>query len=254
MSVLPLLLAVVAVLGAGGVIAWVMLGRTPAPAVAPTQPQVVETTPRPLPEEATAPVSAETSPSLRELLAGLSSHASFAQWLEAKDLFRRVVAAVNQVADGESPRPSVPFLAPSSPFSTLERDGKTYVDPRSFARYDGAAAAFASIDTAKLAAAWGRFKPVLDAAYAEIGRPRTTFDQRLVQALDLLLDVPVPTAELEVYADDQLFLFTDTKLEELSAPQKHLLRMGPKNMETVQRKLRELKAALPLPTKTASRP
>jgi hypothetical protein len=42
-------------------------------------------------------------------------------------------------------------------------------------------------------------------------------------------------------------VLVDSKIEEMSPPQKHLLRMGPENVQLIQAKLRELARALGFP-------
>jgi hypothetical protein len=52
---------------------------------------------------------------------------------------------------------------------------------------------------------------------------------------------------VEVRAQGALYAYASPELEGLSRAQKHLLRMGPQNMQTLQAKLRELQGALGLP-------
>ena len=48
----------------------------------------------------------------------------------------------------------------------------------------------------------------------------------------------------ELVRKEANWIFADAELENLSALQKQLLRMGPENAEILQRKARELRAAL----------
>ena len=55
------------------------------------------------------------------------------------------------------------------------------------------------------------------------------------------LTIPTP---VEVYRDSVMYKYKDERIEELSLPQKQLLRLGPDNMRRVKAKLRDLKASL----------
>ena len=71
-----------------------------------------------------------------------------------------------------------------------------------------------------------------------------SFDGKLKDAIDVLLDtheVPVP---VEVFTDSVMYKFADSRLESLPAPQKQLLRTGPENMRRIKAKLREIKETL----------
>jgi hypothetical protein len=194
----------------------------------------------------------ESDPQVRTQLAGVSSDPLWKAWLEQVDLVRRFTAAVQQVAEGDSPRASVPFLAPVGTFLVHEpRRGPATIDPKSYQRYDAVAAAFASIDAPKAAAAYRAIHPLLDRAWRELGSPGTRFDDALARAVDRLVQVPVPKGDVEVVPRGALWAFKDDALEQRTAAEKHLLRMGPTNMQRIQVKLRELQGALGLPAPPA---
>ena len=124
----------------------------------------------------------------------------------------------------------------------------TVIAPESFARYDFVVRVFSSLDTQASARVYRTLKPLIDEAYKEISRPGQRFDQTLAGALQKLLDTPVPTGELEVVDTPGVnYAYAAPELEQLSAAQKHLLRMGPANARAIQTKLRELQGALALP-------
>lgn len=181
---------------------------------------------------------------LRGELAGVGSDPAWLAWLDEKDLARRFVSAVSLIAEGDSPRPVLPFLAPGGSFKASEREGVTFVDPRSYARYDKVAQVVDSLDAARAGAAYRALRPLLDQAYQEIAPPGAKLDAVLARAMDRLLAVPVPEGDVELVSKGLVYTFADPTLEERSAAEKHLLRMGPENQRKVQAKLRELRAAL----------
>lgn len=88
----------------------------------------------------------------------------------------------------------------------------------------------------------------MESAYREIGEPGTTFEPVLARALQRLINTPVPDEEIAVqYGKDGVICkFVNGSLEALSPAQKHLVRMGPKNMRLIQNKLKEIESALHL--------
>jgi hypothetical protein len=189
----------------------------------------------------------ESDGRVRDLTGRLSSEPEFAKWLQEKDLVRRFTAAVNNVAEGASPRMVLGFLAPAGSFEVAGARGKTTIDPRSYARYDTVARVFGSLDAQGAGSVYRELKPLIDQAHGEIAPPGQTFDKTFSQAIQHLLAVPVPEGAVEVQPQGALYAYASPELEGLSRAQKHLLRMGPENMRTVQAKLRELQSALGLP-------
>ncbi|AKQ66252.1 hypothetical protein A176_003164 [Myxococcus hansupus] len=192
--------------------------------------------------------------SLTEQDAEIRSHASqlspdpeLARWMNEKDLVRRFTAAVTSIAEGASPRTMLGFLAPTGAFSVTEVDGTTVIDPASYARYDTVARVIGSIDTQSAASVYRELKPLIDQANAEIAPPGQTFNSSLSAAIQHLLKVPVQEGPVEVIPEGALHAYAAPELEDLSPAQKHLLRMGPKNMRLIQAKLRDLKSSLGLP-------
>jgi hypothetical protein len=194
-----------------------------------------------------------TDPRVRDLLGGLSSDAEFLRWLSAEDLARRFTAATNLVAEGQSPRLPLSFMAPNGGFRAAKRSGRTVMAPESHARYDGVARAVASVDAKAAQRVYQELKPLLDAAHAEIAPTGQRLEQSLAQAIGRLTRVEVPRGPVELTPRGALYAYADPNLEALGAAEKHLLRMGPENMRKVQAKLSELSVALGLPSPEQAR-
>jgi hypothetical protein len=209
--------------------------------------------PRPLATtDAAAPAAAGPLPALdesdgyvRQLAAALSSHPELARWLAQAALVRTLTAIVANVAEGETPRPHLLFLAPAQRFRATGARGRHVVaDAAGFAGYDRFADAVASVDAAAAAAAYHTLEPLFDAAYRDLGHPEGGFRPALDAAITALLAVPVPPANAELVPHAIGFRWADPALEGLTAAQKQFLRIGPRNVPLVQAKLRELRAAL----------
>ncbi|GMU01699.1 hypothetical protein KH5H1_58190 [Corallococcus caeni] len=225
--------------------------RTPEPPPAPA-PETAQPSP-PAPPAPPAVQLSGTDPRVRDLLKGLSSDADFARWLAAEDLVRRFAASANLIADGQSPRMPLSFMAPAGPFRVTKRQGRTVAAPESHTRYDGVTRVITSLDAKTAGQVYQELKPLLDAAHAELAPPGRSLDETLSQAIGRLTRVPVPKAPVELAPKGALYVYADPSLEALSAAEKHLLRMGPENMRKVQAKLTELAAALGLPSAEQAR-
>lgn len=253
------LIVVFAVLGllVGAGLGWYLFRSlsAPPPAAPSSSPPVAEAPPAPTQPEATQPPAERLPPlgqsdaRVRELVGALSSLPELQKWLAAEDLVRRFATAVGNIAEGESPRAALSFLAPQGAFQVVERDGRTVIAPESFARYDVVARVVSSLDAQASARVYRTLKPLIDEASKEISRPGQRFDQTLARSIQNLLDTPIPEGDLEVVDTPGVnYVYAAPELEQLSAAQKHLLRMGPANARALQAKLRELRSALELPT------
>jgi hypothetical protein len=87
-----------------------------------------------------------------------------------------------------------------------------------------------------------RFYPLFQQAYQSLGYPNGYFNDRLVVTIDNLLAAPDIVTDIALVRPNVMYQFADPKLEELSAGQKLMLRMGPVNAAIVKAKLRELRA------------
>jgi hypothetical protein len=221
--------------------------ETPAAATeAPPEPD------RPLgapPEPIEVPPLDETDPIVRELVRKLSSHPRVVAWLATKDLVRGFTASVVNVSEGNVPRTHLAVLKPSSSFRMVEREGRAYVDPQSYQRYNALADAVASVDPLDAARLYSTLKPRIEEAYRELGFPEGSFDRALERALVRMLETPfVKDPILLTPLDEGIgYGFADPRLEALSDAQKQLLRMGSRNALMIQGSLREIAVALGIP-------
>lgn len=238
------LLPALGVLAAGLAVVALVPSESPPPMpprVALPEPAPMLDPPVPLPPRA------ESDGRLAELLGALSTRAEWRAWLSQDDLLTRFVAAVDNLAEGKSPRAHVPFLAPNQPFLAVERGGREYVDPASWARWNAATAVVESVDPKTLARVYRTLAPLADAAYRAFGYPERRFDDVLGRALDRIVGVPVPAGEIELVAKGAIWAYADPRLEALAPGDKQLLRLGPDNLARVQSRARALREALRTP-------
>jgi flagellar basal body-associated protein FliL len=201
---------------------------------------------KPLKDEPVEPIDVSLDDSdsvIRDLIRGLSTHPKLADWVVTTDLVRKFVAAVDNIASGQSPRAHVDFFKTKGNFKVVEKSGRIYIDPSSYSRYKPVAEAFGSFDTAGSVRLFRQLRPVIQEAYRDLGYPDQVFQDTLVRAIQELLRVPV-VKDVLVQKKVISYEMIDPRLEKLSQAQKHLLRMGPENVQKIQSKLRELASAL----------
>ncbi len=206
------------------------------------------------PEEAEVeplPVDLDESDELVRKLAGeLSSHPRLAVWLMTDELIRNFVAAVDNIANGQSPKPQIDFFKPEGNFLVTEEGGDIFIDPESYQRYDVVAEVFQSLDTKGCVTLYKQLEPAIQEAYKDLGYPERDFHITLKKAIEELLKTPVLEESIQVEKDVITYKMVDSELESLSQAQKHLLRMGPENVRKIQAKLRDIAQALGFQEKT----
>jgi hypothetical protein len=200
------------------------------------------------PESVVVPPLAESDPLVRQLVAQLSSHPRVAAWLTTDGLIRNFTVVVGNVSEGRSPASHLRSVAPGGQFRVVTQNGVQFVDARSYQRYDSLADAVASLDAAGSARLYATVKPRVEEAAAELGYAEGSFDRMLEKAIVSLLSTPVPSENLAVHPHGAVvYSYADEDLESLTGAQKHLLRMGPRNVRLVKEKLREIAIALGIP-------
>jgi hypothetical protein len=215
----------------------------PAPVAASAAPVDVE----PL-EPLTLPPLDETDAIVRQMVAQLSAHPAVAAWLATDQLIRNFTLVVLNLAEGRMPAQQLRALAPAETFRVLESNGRIVIDARSYTRYDALAVAVSGLDARGTARLYATLEPrILDAA-REVGYTSEDFDPVLERTLVELLRAPIVEGDVELRQKIVSYAFADPTLEALSPAQRQLLRMGPRNVRTVQAKLREIALALGIPS------
>jgi hypothetical protein len=229
----------------GGLVVFFYWRPLPFPRSAPEQPRLaVEAPARQVPPEfGPVPALDESDEFVRALVRQLSSHPALVTWLASDRLVRSMTVVVDKVAIGSSPARELRAVGPKAPFEVAGSGNDLHIDPRSYTRYDTFANVIDSIDTEGAARAYRRLRPLFQQALDELGYTNLSFDGRLALALGRLVDTPVPDGDVGVRQTSVTYQFADPDLEALSSAQKHLLRMGPRNIRLIQHKIREFSRA-----------
>ena len=234
---------------------------TPAPAPAPAAtvtPPAAPASPH-YPIEAAVPAAAESAPlpaigdsdaPLQDLMASIFAGAPLDRIFHLEQIVPRFVATIDNL-----PRQTVALSRMSvNPIGggveTSQADGRMLLRADNAQRYAMYVRAMDAADTGKLVAAYVRYYPLFQKAYEDLGYPNGYFNDRLVAVIDHLLATPDVPAPIALAQPKVLYEFADPALEERSAGQKILLRMGPVNEAHVKAKLRAIRNGItgqPLP-------
>lgn len=215
------------------------------PTILMPEPVEEQTDPEVIPESEPEPEPLDISDgTVKTKLLSLTDYDAFARLLINEALLERFVIMTNTLAEEEVATNNRILVQPEKSFRTYRQAEKEWIDPASYKRYTPYVEVFESLETGSLLQLYQEYKPAIEDIFAEIGSPSDSFDEKLEEAIDVLLDTPEVPFPVEVFTDSVMYKFADSQLESLTAPQKQLLRTGPENMRRIKAKLREIKETL----------
>jgi hypothetical protein len=256
---LPMAL-VAGVLATGAGLYWWSTRKTevPAPVVAATEPSAAATAPpatiqHPIeqvvvstPVEPAIPLPAlgDSDAMLFEALAALLAGDGWRSLLAGDFLIQRFVATVDNLPRRKLAPHLLPVRAVAGPLQTAGVDGAIVIGDANAARYDAYIRVLSAIDPEKLVALYVRLYPLFQQAYRETGQPEGYFNDRLVAVIDHLIAAPVPAGPILLVRPKVFWEFADPALEQASAGEKLMIRIGPAHAATVRARLTAIRAQL----------
>lgn len=219
---------------------------------------VVEPEPEPLTEPEPLPSLPESDELVLQSLSDLLGEASVMQFLLDEELISRFVASMDALTSRQVPGQimAVRGLAGELEVSADEQPDQLILNaegdpipqfilnPDNYQRYAGQVEMFEAADTEELLALYQNLAPLFGQAWADLGYPEESFEERLVEVIDSLLATPDVKTPVRLIKPEAFYLFADPALESLPAGQKVLLRMGPENAGRVKAKLSEIRSIL----------
>jgi flagellar basal body-associated protein FliL len=224
----------------------------PEPVIeAPTQPVEPEPVVAPEPEEPVVQVQPpkpqlpsldESDQEIKQNLQEYLTEQSLGLFV-TDDMIRRTVVFVDNLAQGKVARKHAPVSAPVDKFMALESD-IIITDPNSYERYTPYVDMLSQMSNAQIVRLYKKFQPLMFEAYEEIGYEGDDFNNTLNQAINEILETPVPETSLPLIKDSVTYSYAYPEWEKLSAAQKQFLRMGPANMKRIKTKLAAVQKSL----------
>jgi hypothetical protein len=188
------------------------------------------------------PALSESDAPFHESLSGVFGR-SLDQFLAPKDLVRHIVVTVDNLPRKKTAVQMWPLQATPGALAVSGADDVT-LSADNFARYQPIMTLLKNADAKQVVAVYQHFYPLFQQAYVEQGYPEGHFNKRLIEVIDHLLATPETSGPIKLVQPGVFYQFADPTLEERSAGQKLLIRMGNDNAAAIKLKLRELRREL----------
>lgn len=186
----------------------------------------------------------ESDDEAKKQINSLTSNKNLSHWFHSEYLIRRGVTFIDGLSRGlllnkmhKAPTPKGKFLA-------FKEDDKLWLNRENYQRYGYLMNVIQAIDSDKLVSVFHQFRPLLEEAYGELGHPPKKLDNAIISALDQILSAPINNGPIELTQESVQYKYANPNLEALPPIQKQLLRMGPKNTQIIQSKVRLLREKL----------
>lgn len=255
------LVALAAAIAAAAATGWLLLNPSepapappviadpPAPPAASQQPPEADIPERapvaePLPPLPTLDASDEWLREQSGALVAAARQPQLAEWLTSSDLLRRASAYIDGLARGALLSNIFPLSPPTDRFISHTSNGALWMNAGNYERYNATVGVISALDAEQLVALFDRARPLLMAAFSELGYTQRQMDGVVLAALDQILATPVIVEPIELTRESVAFRYADPQLESLSRLQKQLLRSGPDNTRQLQRLAAELRERL----------
>jgi hypothetical protein len=215
----------------------------------PVKPVVNYPVPQPVPiEEGVAQPDPKDSPpaldkkneTLQELLSPVLKEQELASLLHMKNFIQRFVVTIDSLPEKRISPHHLPTKPPQGKF--LVASGS--ISPQNQERYTPYLLLAETLGIEQAVSIYVEHYTLFQQAYRELGYPDGQFNDRFVGVIDHLLETPKVEEPIGVLQSLITYKFSDPALEELSAGQKILLRIGSENRSKAMSILRELRQRL----------
>jgi hypothetical protein len=190
------------------------------------------------------PTLNQSDPMVRDSLAGLLGSKAVAQFIVPENVVRHIVVTVDNLPRKKVAIDLRPIKATPGETAVSNQGDATTLSLSNYERYAPFVHLVETTDPKTLAAVYFRLYPLFQQSYEDLGYPGRFFNDRLVEVIDHLLAAPEPQGPIDLVQPKVFYQYADPKLEDLSAGQKLMIRMGPANERALKAKLRDLRAEL----------
>src|ERR1044071_6172686 len=183
-------------------------GLTPVASTPPaTQPAAPAEEAKPEVPQAQAPSAEPAKPlpsieqsdaMMRDTVSGLVGRKAFEAMVYPSQLVRRIVATVDNLPRETAPRRVMPLEPVPGAFGASSEGEEFVLAPANSQRYGAYVHVLEALDAHALARRYVESYPLFQRAYAELGFPNARFHDRLLGAIDDLLDAPAPAGPVQL--------------------------------------------------------
>jgi hypothetical protein len=214
----------------------------PAPVVAPEPAPAIDTPPA----EPAIPLPSldDSDGEIASTLTEAFGEPVVKEYLRTESFIRNVVVTIDSL-----PRPALslerrPIQPTLGLFAVSGPEDALALSDENYSRYTPFVTLVARTDGRAIVEVYRRYHPLLQEAYVELGNPDAVFETRVREVIDHLLATPEVAEPIALVQPNVLYEYKDPALEELSAGQKILIRMGPEHRALIKSKLREIRTLL----------
>jgi len=215
----------------------------PAPAAEPAPPAIAHPVPGDA-AQAALPALNDSDRALHDSLAKLADAKSLDQLLVPENLVRNLVVTVDNLPRSKTAVERRPLKAAPGGAAVVTAGDDITLSEENYARYAPYISLVQSTDARQLSTLYFHYYPLFQEAYENLGYPDKYFNDRLVEVIDHLLATPTPKGPVKLTQPRVFYEYADPALEQLSAGQKLLIRMGNGNAAELKKKMREFRALI----------
>ncbi len=169
---------------------------------------------------------------------------AYLRLLTPHEIIRHIVATIDNLPRKTMSARIRPVVPVPGTFTTTNAADGVLVAGDNAGRYTAYVDAAEAIDSKRLVQIYFRLYPLFQQAYVELGYRDGYFNDRLLGVIAHLLAAPEPNPPIRLSQPKIMFEFADPDLEDLSAGQKILVRVGIENELRLKAKLRDVRRAL----------
>ncbi|MEJ0035990.1 MAG: DUF3014 domain-containing protein [Gammaproteobacteria bacterium] len=199
------------------------------------------------PSDATAgplPSLNGSDPEMRKALSGLFGAESIDAYLRPTSIIRHIVAFVDSLPRKHIGADSQPIKTIVGGFIATGDEQATPLVAENAAKYTPYVAVIGRVSPKLVSDLYFHYHPLFQQAYEELTKSDGHFDDRVLQAIDGLIDAPEIRDPVLVIRREALYEFVDPNLEQLSVGQKFMIRLGPENAAAIKSTLRALRESI----------
>ncbi len=190
---------------------------------------------------------------VKEELAAIDGGSPILAHLVSEELVRKFVVMIENISRGEFPERNLPVLYPEERMTVTELGSDFYlIDEQSYQRFNRLVEVLTNISTETAVNFYHQLQPLFRESYAELGLRNSNFNDVFLQAIDNVLEARTAPQPQQLIRPNLNYLYADPAIESYSTVEKLLLRLGPENTESLQRRLEFFKRRLELDASLAN--
>ncbi len=181
---------------------------------------------------------------MRKALSGLFGADAIDAYLRPDAIIRHIVAFVDSLPRKHIGADSQPIKPIIGGFIAAGDEQATPLAAENAAKYTPYVAVMRKVNPKLVGDLYFHYHTLFQQAYEELTQSDARFDDRVLQAIDGLIDAPEIRDPVLVIRRDTFYEFVDPNLEQLSVGQKFMIRLGPDNAAAIKSTLRALRESI----------